>query len=272
MIPYKYVKSYNEKDIAVYMDKDCNMKYVLHDNKRLYFPRYEGEYSRKFDDETIRSMYNNLIQEQDINSPHRYESQSIQVEIDDIVVDAGAAEGIFALSIIEKAKKVYLFEVANEWIDALNMTFAPWKEKVIIVNRYISDFSKNNSLALDDYFESGEINFIKADIEGGELKLLEGSKNILAKQRNLKMAICTYHHESHAEHFKKILEKNNFYIEFSKGYIVPVWDFDVLYYEKILEKINYYSEFKKGKIIPLWEYSPFFRKGIIRGIKNGRCT
>lgn len=267
MLPYEYTKDYHAEDVVVYSDSECNMKYVLHDNKRLYFPEREGCYSHVFDDSTIRNYYSTLLREQDINSPHRYESHAIHVQSGDVVADIGAAEGIFALSVIEKAKKVYLFEVLEEWVEALKMTFAPWKEKVVIVNKYVSNLSKNDFTTLDDYLNDKEINFIKADIEGSELDLLRGAKNILATKNNLRVAICTYHQDDHAESSKAILEADGFFTEFSKGYIVPVWEFDTMHFDKVLEKCNYNVEFEKGNIIPVWEYSPFFRKGVIRGSK-----
>jgi precorrin-6B methylase 2 len=267
MIPYEYIKRYNANEIVVYTDNDCQMQYVLHNNKRLYFPKKESWYSKTFDDETIRVYYNNLLVEQDINSPHRYESANVQVQSDDVIADIGAAEGLFALSVIEKVKRVYLFEVAPEWIDALKFTFAPYKEKVTIINKYVSDLIKNDSVTLDNYFAGKEINFIKSDIEGCESKLLKGAKNILKARKNLRLAICTYHHENHAKDFKMTLETNGFLTEFSKGYIVPTWMPGIEDFNKILEKCNYYDNFKKGNIIPLWNYSPFFRKGVIRAIK-----
>lgn len=268
MIPYEYTRNYNAQDIVVYSDNECNMKYVLYDNKRLYFPEEKRcYYSEVFDDNTIRNYYNTLLQERDVNSPHCYESDAVQVQSGDVIADIGAAEGIFALSVIEKVKKVYLFEVLEEWVAALKMTFAPWKEKVVIVNKYVSGLTKNDFTTLDDYLNDKEVNFIKADIEGSELDLLRGAGNILATRNNLRLAICTYHQDDHAESARKILESNGFFTEFSKGYIVPVWEFDTMHFDNVLEKCNYNVEFEKGNVIPLWEYSPFFRKGLIRGSK-----
>ncbi|KAA6327718.1 hypothetical protein EZS27_023318 [termite gut metagenome] len=184
VFPYKYTKEYNPKDIPVYMDSDCNMKYVLQDNKRLYF-------KRGWDDEQIKKYYNGLLIEQDIDSPHRYEVGDFCVQENDIVVDVGVAEGNFSLSVVEKAKKSYLFEVDEEWIDVLKITFAPWKEKVVIVNKYVSDTNNNNCVKLDNFLKKEKLNFLKADIEGAELQLLKGAKTLLSTQHSIKIAICT---------------------------------------------------------------------------------
>jgi hypothetical protein len=96
--PYNYTNKYKSKDVVVYADDDCNMKYVLHDKKRMYF-------KMSWSEETIKKYYNDLLIEQDIDSPHRYEYNNFQVNEGDIVVDVGVAEGNFALSVVERAKK-----------------------------------------------------------------------------------------------------------------------------------------------------------------------
>jgi hypothetical protein len=68
-----------------------------------------------------------------------------------------------------------------------------------------------------------------------------------------------------------VLEANNFFTEFSKGYIIPVWEPDAAYFDKILENCHYHDEFKRGSVISLWNYSPLFRRGVIRGIKK-KCS
>lgn len=62
-------------------------------------------------------------------------TQAIQASVaNSIVADIGTAEGIFALNIIHSVKKVYLFECDPEWIIPLEKTFAPWINKIEIVN------------------------------------------------------------------------------------------------------------------------------------------
>ena len=211
MIPYSFVKEYSYKNVVIYTDN--GWKYVLYDNKRIYFPKTWP----KID---IQLCYNNILCEQDRRSPHCYEEGSFRVQTSDIVADVGAAEGFFALSVIEKVEKVYLFECEKEWIEALKKTFNPWQEKIEIVNKYVSDSNNDTCLTLDDFFKDKEVNFIKADIEGAEIALLNGAKNILAKQKNLKLALCTYHREIDAENIQEVLKKNNFYTEFSSGYML----------------------------------------------------
>jgi hypothetical protein len=235
VFPYYFTKKYHSEHITVYMDDDSDMKYVLHENKRMYFPI-------SWDIEKIQSYYNSLLIEQDIDSPHRYEYSDFCVNYGDVVADVGAAEGIFSLSIIEKAKKVYLFEGNEIWINPLQMTFEPYRDKIITVNNFISDASDNNSISLDDFFIDKDINFLKVDIEGSELKLLMGAKSILSKRRNLKIVLCTYHKHNDEHIFSDLLIKNGFKINFSKGYMLFMEDTELT--------------------------RPYLRRGLIRAQKN----
>ena len=221
VFPYNFINKYHKKDIIVYTDDTCSLKYVLHENnKRLYF-------KRSWDEEYIKYYYNGLLIEQDIDSPHRYLYEDFQVYEDDDVVDIGVAEGNFALSIVEKCKKLYLFESDSEWIEALNMTFYPWLNtgKVIIVNKKVSNNNDRDTITLDNYFiENEEINFIKVDIEGYELKFLEGAKRLLTSQKKIRVAICTYHKQNAGEEINKTMMDYGFRSEYSKGYMVYFTD------------------------------------------------
>jgi hypothetical protein len=86
-----------------------------------------------------------------------------------------------------------------------------------------------------------EINFIKADIEGDETNLLRGAKETLAKAKKLQMALCAYHQEKDAEELQKELTAQDFRTEFSKRYMIFIYD----------------PELKE----------PYLRKGVIRASK-----
>ena len=60
------------------------------------------------------------------SSSHSYHF-NINYTSTDIAVDAGAAEGIWSLDIIDKIKELYLFECDDDCIEPLRATFAPWK-------------------------------------------------------------------------------------------------------------------------------------------------
>jgi hypothetical protein len=237
VFPYDYTKNYNPEKIKVFVDPSCQMKYVLHDNKRLYFPKH-------YNFASIRNTYDYLLHiEQDKDSPHRYETPDYTVKKGDIIADIGTAEGIWALTYAEIAGKIYLFECDPMWIKALEKTFEPWKEKVFIINKYVSNVSKGVNITLDDFIRDGKINFIKADIEGAEIQLLEGAKKVLSTQNDLKLLLCAYHRKEDAVRLKEYLEHENFSTEYSKGYMLFIYG---------EEKLDY----------------PYIRRGLIRATKK----
>jgi hypothetical protein len=238
VFPYDFTKQYIADNIEVFTDKKDNMLYILHENKRMYFPK-------GWEEEEVQNYYNRLLIEQDVHSPHRYESNAVHVDNGDIVADIGAAEGIFALSHIEKAAKIYLFECDGGWIEALEKTFELWKEKIVIVNKFVSDHTKGDYTTLDDYLNGKEINFIKADIEGDETRLLQGAKKTFANAKKLQMVLCVYHKEKDAEELQKQLAAQNFKTEFSKRYMLFIYD----------------AELRE----------PYLRRGIIRASKPQPC-
>ncbi|MDR2361188.1 MAG: FkbM family methyltransferase [Prevotellaceae bacterium] len=239
VFPYPFTENYNADDIVVHTDNEKKMHYVLRDNKRLYF-------RNDWDESSVKVAYHMLLIEQDAASPHRYETDEFHVCEGDIVVDAGVAEGNFALSVIEKVKKLYLFEVDPAWIAALEATFAPWKEKVVIVNKYVSDHDEGDCITLDTFFGNEEIDFIKADIEGAEPLLVAGAQRLLSARRPLKIAICTYHRQHDAETLHQMLQEKGFRTAFSNGYMV----------------------FPYGKYLT----PPYLRRVLIRATKFYECS
>lgn len=216
--PYSFQLKYNPENIKVYKDTIKELSYVLFNGKRLYF-------KRSWTDKIIREKFNNLLIEQDENSPHRYLTKDFNVENDDIVVDIGVAEGNFSLQVIEKTKKIYLFETNNEWIEALEATFEPWKEKVEIINKYVSNSNDNNQVSLDTFFRNKEeLNFLKIDVDGSETELLKGCDSIIRNQKHLRIALCTYHKQDDEPIFSELLENIGYKVSFSKGYMIFIND------------------------------------------------
>ncbi|MDR3000286.1 MAG: FkbM family methyltransferase [Fibromonadaceae bacterium] len=217
IFPYFFTKKYDSLNIDVFYDKTCDMSYVLHKNKKMFFPK----------EVNCLPYYKSLCLEQDEDSPHRYETRNFIVKNGDVIADIGAAEGIWALTYADIAKKIYLFESDKKWIQALKKTFEPWKEKTIIVDKYVSNINEDKSVTLDDYFQNETLNFIKADIEGMEVKLLEGATKTLTRENDLKLLLCAYHKKGDAEEFKKRLDELGFITEYSKKYMLYTGDKDL---------------------------------------------
>lgn len=235
VFPYSFQDQYHPDVVKVFYDKTKGLRYVLMDGKKLYF-------KKRWSTKRIKKAYSILLKEQDIQSPHRYLNEQFQFNEGDVLVDAGTAEGNFALSLVEKASRLFLFEPDKEWIEPLQATFAPWKEKVTIINKFVADTANSKQITLDNIISPIETEiFLKADVEGAELKLLKGATKLLSQQKPFKIAICTYHREQDEKEISKFLAKYNFKISFSEGYMLPIFD-------------------KKMR-------SPFFRRGLIRAKK-----
>jgi hypothetical protein len=236
MIPYYFRDEYIENAIEVLDDKKTGLRYVIHENKRLYF-------KKRWNKKRIRLSYNELRREQDIRSPHCYETADFKVEKGDVLVDIGAAEGIFALSNVEQADRIVLFESGKEWLEPLKATFAPWKGKVTIVNKFAGDVTNTKCVTLDDYFSPEEkLSFLKIDVEGAESRLLSGCRRILNDGKPLKVAICTYHNDEDEHELNATLTQSGFETTHSDGFLI-------IYTDRKLK-------------------APYLRRGLIRARKN----
>ena len=186
--PYEFILEYNNFKVDIYKNVEKGLKYVLHKgDKKLYFPKH-------YTDDKIQKLYRSLVIEQDARSPHHY-VDSIEEFRDKTLLDIGSAEGLIALEAIEIVDFVYLFECELEWIEALNATFEPWKNKVEIIRKYISDQNNETCQTLDDFLKDKPHNrlFLKMDIEGAERKALAGASNLFSETNDLQFAICVYH-------------------------------------------------------------------------------
>jgi len=235
VFPYPFQNQYNADDIEVLDDKSKGLKYEMLDGKGLYF-------KKRWSKQRIRHSFNELTREQDFHSPHCYLNEHFMIENGEILVDIGVAEGNFALGAVGKASRLIFFETDREWIEALNATFEPWKDKVLIVNKFVSDVTNATNTTLDDFIPEGDrITFLKIDVDGAESRLLAGCKCILADQKPLKLAICTYHKQNDEQLFNDLLIQNGFETSHSDGYML-------FYYDK---KIR----------------APYLRRGFIRAVK-----
>lgn len=226
-----HVDTYNQKFVKKYLrpvdiilekvhyDEQAEMCYVYIDGKKMYYPKGDSRHA-------VATQINFVHVEQDIDSPHCYLSETFQVNEGDIVIDAGVAEGNFALEIVEKAKKIYLVECQHKWIEALEKTFEPWKEKVVIVEKMLGDTVDDTHITIDAMVEEGYANFIKLNVEGAEMASLEGATEVLKNSSNIRCAICAYHHKNAEKDIRKNLEEKGFFTTTTKGYMFFKEDID----------------------------------------------
>lgn len=209
----EFVNKYLNVDIEVIWDRDKEMYYVMHLNKKMYFPK-------AYTKEKIKKYYRQILIEQDKESPHRYQSDTFAIEKDEIVLDVGVAEGNFSLEIIDKVKRLYLVEADMTWIEALNNTFEPYKDKVRIISKYMSDGLENECITIDELVKEEKFTSIKMDIEGMEIAALNGGRDFFSKDNAVKLFVCSYHRENDYVNIRKMLEKWNYTVDTTEGYMV----------------------------------------------------
>lgn len=211
--PYPFVKKYSMQNIEIHTDESCGLKYVISNDKRLYF-------KRTWSDKQIKRCFKNMALEQDPQSPHCYLTPYFGVSGNDRIMDVGCAEANFSLSVVDKVSHITLFEVDEQWIEALKMTFKPWKDKVTIVNRFVSNITDVQNITIDDYTAENRISFIKADVEGAEEIVLSGATKFLRSAQPLKVAITTYHKQHHGDTLFNILTEAGLSCRYSNGYMI----------------------------------------------------
>jgi len=213
--PYKFNSEYKKLRINCFWDSKFKMYYLLYEGKKLYYPQSFNKNARD-----LVVNYRSLLIEQDIRSPHRYVEDYNRLS-GKTILDVGAAEGIFSLKVIEKVNHVYLFECDENWIKALEATFAPWQEKVTIIPKYVSGTNDKSHITIDRFLEGKDKNnlFLKMNIEGAEQSALKGAEETLKEAKDLDYAICTYHCNNAAVEIENLLKTNHFESEFSEGFL-----------------------------------------------------
>ncbi len=218
LFPHSFSEKHGQLNIEPMEDE--SYPYVLLDEgKRLYF-------KENWQSDHVKSCYRGLLREQDPESPHRYLTEHFSPDADDHVFDVGAAEGIFTLFVVDKAKNVSVFEYDKDWLAALNKTLHKYQDQVTIIDKYVSNNSTKNSIKLDDMIGTDQNKlFFKIDVEGAEMKVLEGMKNILGNaSKKIKILIATYHNQDDAQIIKNYLENFGFKTEFSKNFMLYYFD------------------------------------------------
>jgi hypothetical protein len=209
--PAPYSLEYKNRDTPVSVDKDKNLPYVLHNGKKLYFPK---GYSAN----AVSTLYTSLITEQDARSAHRYVVSYNELK-DKTLLDIGSAEGVFSLDTIDLVKHAYLFECETFWLEALKATFEPWSHKVTIIEKYVGDKTEGKFTTIDDFMKDKSLDnlFLKMDIEGAEQSALRGALNTLKNGKNVNLAVCTYHKPEDPKVISEFISALGFSYEFTPG-------------------------------------------------------
>jgi FkbM family methyltransferase len=148
---------------------------------------------------------------------HFYEVPETRVVPNDVVLDCGAAEGIFTLRVLEGAQRIIAFEPLPLFIKSMQKTFAQHASKVSIMPYALSDVEGNAFLSgtslygtvvkdiakdnipiqittIDKWSEQSglRVGFIKGDLESFEYSVLRGGAETIRRDKP-KIALTVYH-------------------------------------------------------------------------------
>jgi FkbM family methyltransferase len=217
--------NFNGVKLPIYKpDKDYRSTYAVYLDTLFIYCLHNDNYNSNLIDKIDR-----LLPE----GTYGYSNKDIDVTVkkDDIVIDVGAWIGDFSAYASIKGAKVYAFEPVKEILEYLKIT-QKLNRNIHIVEKGLGDESgmyyiSNNEIdsssnqitassetsqkievtTIDKFVKENNIDrvdFIKADIEGFERKMLLGAKETLRKY-GPKLAICTYHLPDDPQVLKEII-------------------------------------------------------------------
>ena len=203
---HNYKKTFT-KALKTYQVYDTELASMHTPYGKIYVPR-------NLDDVALRYL---LRESFDKNHWHHFDAVYTPILEGDVVVDCGSSDGLWALSIIEKVKKIYLIEPQKEFVHALERNFTRYVKagKAVIFEYAIGSldgycniiranpadlngvikYNEKGTVVLrclDSLFKDESISFIKADIEGFEMDLLKGAREVIRRDRP-KLALTVYH-------------------------------------------------------------------------------
>ena len=212
-----YKSKYNSTINKIELEGSFQKIYFKNINKPLYYPS-------DFPESSLQQVIGESFFH---DNWHYYEIPQTRVEEKDVVVDCGAAEGLFGFLVASRCKQLFLIEPISKFCDSLEKTFSE-QENVVILKVALSNqegearINENNisssllsgtegSLVkvttLDKLFYEKEIpiSYIKIDLEGYDFDALLGAKELIKKNKP-KIAVTTYHHYEHAEQIESFLK------------------------------------------------------------------
>lgn len=225
LMPYAWRTDVSTSSVEAGIDDASGLPYVCHDGRRLYFPKpmsveaVKRDYLYFTEDEGILGTGRRTV------SPHAYVDADFRVEPDDVLVDIGCSDGLFAFHNAPVAKRLYLFEAWDRWLPGLKRSFAPYADKTRIFAKYVSSRDGGDEITLRHAVEEpeGTRYFLKMDIEGAERAVLEASADFLRRNK-VKLSCCVYHRQDDAEVITRMLEGLGFRCRFSEGYMLPLFN------------------------------------------------
>jgi FkbM family methyltransferase len=201
-------KVYNIANRYIKRIEEINQFFIVYFHKinyPLYWPKIFP----------INELYQVTTETFDNNDWHYYQKEHTTIEKGEILLDIGAAEGLFSLSATDRCDKIFIIEPNKYFKESLEKTFSEILEKVNIINVGVGD--KIGKFHIDEksisstikeiqgecevttvdnlFYNRQRISFLKADIEGFEISMLRGAAKTIEKYKP-KIAITTYHEQN----------------------------------------------------------------------------
>jgi FkbM family methyltransferase len=157
---------------------------------------------------------------------HHFLSPETPIGADDVVVDCGAAEGLFSFTVAQRAQRVFAIEPVPFWHGAMSRTFSQFDNVELLKvgvghktsvmhmtdDQVQSHVSARGNLevqitTLDALFGDRDfaVSFIKADVEGFEFPMLLGAEAVIRKNRP-KLSLTVYHNTNHPVEMMEFLK------------------------------------------------------------------
>ncbi len=199
-------------------DEESNLLYSFWNGKKIFLKRGMGVGEAE-------AYLLGLKKEQDMDSPHHYPIETLSDAECRVVLDAGAAEGIFALDLVDRAEFLYLVESDTAWIEALSRTFAPYADKVQIIPKRLAATPSETMTTMDAIASLGrDLTLVKMDIEGAECEALAGGDGLLFESGCLTLFLCSYHRHADAEALASSMLERGFSVRYSNGFLFFPYD------------------------------------------------
>ncbi len=219
MFPYPFQGEPCKVEVAV---ADNGLPYAEHEGMKVFFPR-------DCDLKDVETFFRGYLEDEGLTglgrrtkSPHCYVTDWHLPEKGDVIVDIGCSEGFFSRTYASIAKRIYLFEADAKWGEPLRATFGDCWEKVTLIQKFAGDATNETTIRLEDALRgaSGDVYFMKLDIEGAERDVLGAAQAFLTSNK-VKMSCCAYHRQDDGRYLTKFLRDLGFSTQYSEGWMLP---------------------------------------------------
>ncbi len=224
IIPYKFVEKYRRMPVEVFDDLEKGLPYALVNKHKVYFPSL-------FDHEEIRYRVRQSLWEQADESPHRYFHKKNTPFTGKHAVLIGASDCLFAMRIVSHFEKVFLFEVDTKWHRPMKETLSSFEDKVEVIPKWVGNKDEGKCITLSEYFKGSydKVDYIQADIEGAEMKMLWGAEELVKASSGLELSICCYHNAHDEAEIGDFLRARGFAVRPSEGYMLLFMQYPLKY-------------------------------------------